>query len=309
MENFNDIFNLDSNDFVEKTETRESEFYKPDPKKGKDNTYKALVRFVPFFKDPKKSKVKKYSYWLTDSLTQESFSVDCPSTINQKSIIQDTYWKLKKSPSVAEQKLADKFKRRENYYALVQILKDDQDPSLVGKVKVLKFGQTLNNIIQGELQPEYGKPYNPFDPFKGRVMALTVSIVAGYNNYDLSKFVGEETPVMLDGKPLEQNSQEMARFVEFLKTSSPDLSNYDYKEWNDEMRDKVRSVIENAVPTMRTTESIQREAARPANISLNTASVSANSSYETDTKKIDNLDDLNLDLDNSEFEDDLYSGL
>lgn len=309
MENFNDIFNLDSNDFVEKTETRESEFYKPDPKKGKDNTYKALVRFVPFFKDPKKSKVKKYSYWLTDSLTQESFSVDCPSTINQKSIIQDTYWKLKKSPSVAEQKLADKFKRRENYYALVQILKDDQDPSLVGKVKVLKFGQKLNNIIQGELQPEYGKPYNPFDPFKGRVMALTVSIVAGYNNYDLSKFVGEETPVMLDGKPLEQNSQEMARFVEFLKTSSPDLSNYDYKEWNDEMRDKVRSVIENAVPTMRTTESIQREAARPANISLNTASVSANSSYETDTKKIDNLDDLNLDLDNSEFEDDLYSGL
>jgi hypothetical protein len=307
MENFNDIFNLDSNDFVEKTETRESEFYKPDPKKGKDNTYKALVRFVPFFKDPKKSKVKKYSYWLTDSLTQESFSVDCPSTINQKSIIQDTYWKLKKSPSVAEQKLADKFKRRENYYALVQILKDDQDPCLVGKIKVLKFGQKLNNIIQGELQPEYGKPYNPFDPFKGRVMALTVSIVAGYNNYDLSKFVGEETPVMLDGKPLEQNSQEMARFVEFLKTSSPDLSNYDYKEWNDEMRDKVRSVIENAVPTMRTTESIQREAARPANISLNTATT--NSSFEADNKKIDNLDDLNLDLDNSEFEDDLYAGL
>ena len=134
MENFQDIFNLDANDFVEKTETRESELYKPDPKKGKDNVYKALVRFVPFHKDPKKSKVKKYSYWLTDPLTSDSFSVDCPSSINQKSILQDTYWKLKKSPSVAEQKLADKFKRRENYYALVQILKDDQDPSLIGKI-------------------------------------------------------------------------------------------------------------------------------------------------------------------------------
>ena len=156
MENFQDIFNLDANDFVEKTETRESELYKPDPKKGKDNVYKSLVRFVPFHKDPKKSKVKKYSYWLTDPLTNESFSVDCPSSVNQKSPIQDTYWKLKKSSSVAEQKIAEKFKRRENYYALVQILKDDQDPSLVGKIKVLKFGQKLNNILQSELQPEYG---------------------------------------------------------------------------------------------------------------------------------------------------------
>jgi hypothetical protein len=306
MENFQDIFNLDANDFVEKTETRESELYKPDPKKGKDNVYKALVRFVPFYKDPKKSKVKKYSYWLTDPLTSDSFSVDCPSSINQKSILQDTYWKLKKSPSVAEQKLADKFKRRENYYALVQILKDDQDPSMIGKIKVLKFGQKLNNIIQGELQPEYGRPYNPFDPFKGRVMALTVSIVAGYNNYDLSKFVGDETPLMLDGKPLESSPEQMAKFVEFLKTNSPDLSNYDYKEWTDDVRDKVKSVIENSIPTMRTTESIRTEATRPTNISVSAAQ--ANIEAES-SKKVD-MDDLNLDLDDtSEFEDDLYSGL
>lgn len=306
MENFQDIFNLDANDFVEKTETRESELYKPDPKKGKDNVYKSLVRFVPFHKDPKKSKVKKYSYWLTDPLTSESFSVDCPSSINQKSIIQDTYWKLKKSPSVAEQKMADKFKRRENYYALVQILKDDQDPSLVGKIKVLKFGQKLNNIIQGELQPEYGKPYNPFDPFKGRVMALTVSIVAGYNNYDLSKFVGEGTPLLLDGKPLESSQEAMAKFVEFLKNGSPDLSNYDYKEWSDEVREKVKSVIENSVPSMRTTESITREASKPSNISVS----SVQAGIEESSKKIENLDDLNLDLDaSSDFEDDLYAGL
>ena len=302
MENFQDIFNLDANDFVEKTESRESELYKPDPKKGKDNVYKALVRFVPFHKDPKKSKVKKYSYWLTDPLTGDGFSVDCPSSINQKSVIQDTYWKLKKSPSVAEQKLADKFKRRENYYALVQILKDDQDPSLVGKIKVLKFGQKLNNIIQGELQPEYGKPYNPFDPMKGRVMALTVNIVAGYNNYDSSKFVGEETPLLLDGRPLEQDAQQMAKFVEFLKTNSPDLSNYDYKEWNDEIREKVRSTIENTVPTMRTSENIQKEASKATSISLSTPDTSKK-------VEIDELD-LSLDLDNdSDFEDDLYKGL
>jgi len=304
MENFQDIFNLNNDDFVEKTETRESELYKPDPKKGKDNVYKSLIRFVPFHKDPKKSKVKKFSYWLTDPLTGDSFSVDCPSSVNQKSIIQDTYWKLKKSPSVAEQKLSDKFKRRENYYALVQILKDDQDPSLVGKIKVLKFGQKLNNILQSELQPEYGKPYNPFDPFKGRVMALTVTIVAGYNNYDVSKFVGDETPLLLDGKPLEQSAPAMAKFVEFLKTGSPDLSNYDYKDWNDETRDKVKTVIENTVPAMRTTESIQKEASRPQNISVSAPAMEM-------SEPAISLDDLNLDLDgeDDDFNSDLYSGL
>ena len=313
MENFQDIFNLNAEDFVEKTESRESELYKPDPKKGKDNVYKALIRFVPFHKDPKKSKIKKYSYWLTDPLTAESFSVDCPSSINQKSIIQDTYWKLKKSPSVAEQKLADKFKRRENYYALVQILKDDQDPSMVGKIKVLKFGQKLNNVLQGELQPEYGKPYNPFDPFKGRVMALTVNIVAGYNNYDSSKFVGDETPLYLNGKPIEQNPQSMAQFVDFLKANSPDLSNYDFKEWTDDVRDRVKSVIENTVPAMRTTESIQKEAAKPQNISVGGGHTAhtAHANVKAESEKTISLDDINLDLDGTDddFSDDLYKGL
>ena len=308
MENLQDIFNLNADDFVEKTETRESEFYKPDPKKGKDNVYKALIRFVPFHKDPKKSKVKKYSYWLTDPLTGDSFSVDCPSSINQKSIIQDTYWKLKKSPSVAEQKLSEKFKRRENYYALVQILKDDQDQSNVGKIKVLKFGQKLNNILQSELQPEYGKSYNPFDPFKGRVMAITVTIVANFNNYDLSKFVGEETPLMLNGKPIQQTPEEMAQFVEFLKTNSPDLSNYDYKEWTDETREKVKAVIENTVPTMRTVENAQKEASRPQNISV-AATAQATVNAVKEEKTVD-IDDLNLDLPgDDDFSNDLYSGL
>ena len=97
MDNYQDIFNLNNDDFIEKETSKESDFYKPDPKRGKDNVYKSLIRFVPFHKDPKKSKVKKYHYWLVDPLTGDGISVDCPSTVNQKSVIQDTFWKLKKS--------------------------------------------------------------------------------------------------------------------------------------------------------------------------------------------------------------------
>jgi len=106
-------------------------------------------------------------------------------------------------------------------------------------------------------------------------------------------------------KPLEQNAETMSKFVEFLKTNSPDLSNYDYKEWTDDIREKVKSVIENTVPTMRTSESIQREAAKPTNISIS----AMHSNIEAESKKVD-LDELNLDLDDdTNFEDDLYSGL
>jgi hypothetical protein len=48
MDNFQDIFNLSNDDFVEKSTSRESEFYKPSAKDGKDNVYKSLIRFIPW---------------------------------------------------------------------------------------------------------------------------------------------------------------------------------------------------------------------------------------------------------------------
>lgn len=315
MENFQDIFNLSNDDFVEKSTSRESEFYKPAAKDGKDNVYKSLVRFVPWHKDPRKSKIKKFSYWLEDPLTGDGFSVDCPSSINQKSVLQDTFWKLKKSPSVAEQKLSEKFKRRENYYALVQILKDEQRPELVGKIKVFKFGQKLHAIIQSELQPEYGTPYNPFDPFKGRPLALHVMLSGGFNNYDLSKFVGESTPCFLNGKKIEPTKESMEAFTEYLKTNSPDLSNYDYKEWDEEMRAKVKAVIENTVPSMRTSENLAKDSAAASRTSSTDIDLDALSSNMS-SKGGDADYDIDLSFDEKATPgapkdelDDLYAGL
>lgn len=315
MENFQDIFNLDTEDFVEKSTSKESDLYKPNAKDGKDNTYKALVRFIPFWKDPRKSKIKKYSYWLEDPLTGDGFSVDCPSTVNQKSVIQDTYWKLKKSQSVAEQKMSDKFKRRENYYALVQILKDEQRPEMVGKIKILKFGQKLNAIIQSELQPEYGQPYNPFDPIKGRPLALHVTLSAGFNNYDLSKFVGDSFPAVMEGKKIDSNPDTMKAFFEFLKTASPDLSMYDYREWDEDTHAKVKSVIENSVPSMRTAEHIAKESASASRTSMPSIDIDLGSSAPAPQKDDGgfNLDEINFDdLDSGkddDFNKDLYAGL
>jgi len=315
MENFQDIFNLSTEDFVEKSTTKESELYKPNAKDGKDNVYKALIRFVPWYKDPRKSKIKKYSYWLEDPLTGDGFSVDCPSTVNQKSVIQDTFWKLKKSQSVAEQKLSEKFKRRENYYALIQIIKDEHRPELVGKIKVLKFGQKLNAIIQSELQPEYGTPYNPFDPLNGRPMALTVTISGGFNNYDQSKFVGDKGfPALLNGKPIENSKESMQAFFEFLKTNSPDLGNYDFKEWDEELRAKVKSVIENTVPSMRTAEYVAKTStasggSKAQSQEIDLSDFDEKPSGKGKSEEVDlNFDDFEKESSGS-LDDDIYAGL
>lgn len=310
MTDFNqDIFNLDPVDFVDKNEKKESELYKPDAKKGTDNVYSSLIRFVAFWKDPKNSKIKKYSYWLEDPLNGEGFSVDCPSSINQKSPLQDAFWKLKKSTNASEVKLSEKFKRKENYYALVQILKDTHQPEMVGKIKVFKFGQKLNAIIQSELQPEYGKPYNPFDPFNGRIMNLKVTLSGGFNNYDLSKFVGDESPITMNGKPITKDPQVMKDFVEWLKTNSPDLTNYEYKEWTDDVRARVKSVIDRTTPTLRTTNEALNTA-KSAPISRN---VDLNPSPVAESAPSVSVDDLDLDTMDSgagdDFNDDLYAGL
>ena len=316
MENM-DIFNLQADDFAEKNDKRESDFYKADPRKGQDGVHKSLVRFLLWWKDPKNSKIKKFSYWLTDPLTGDGFSVDCPSTINQKSILQDTFWKLKKSQSVAEQKLSDKFKRRENYYALVQVVKDSQQPQLEGKIKIFKFGMKLNGVIQAEIQPEYGTPHIPWDPLNGKLMALTVTVQSGFNNYDQTRFVGEPEPVKIDGNPITNDPAGRDVLMKWLETNSPDLSTCDYREWDDEMKSKVRSVIENTVPSMRTADDIESSASSfspSKDISLDAPTTSSPVDTSTDEKKVD-LDDVTLENfesnegDSNNFENDLYSGL
>jgi hypothetical protein len=62
MENLNDIFNLSLDDFKENEKTTSSGgrlIFKPEAKSGKDGVYKAVVRFLPWHQDVKKSIMKK----------------------------------------------------------------------------------------------------------------------------------------------------------------------------------------------------------------------------------------------------------
>lgn len=255
-----DIFNLDAEAFVTKSQNqgggKDLEFYKPYPEDGKDGVYKSLIRFVPNPANPAKSKIHKYYVYLNDPVSGNSFSVDCPSTVGKKSILKDLFWKLKNSHSAADQELSKKFSRKEDYYSLVQIVQDKNKPELEGKVMIFKFGKKLNDLIEAQLQPEYGDPCNPYDLFEGREFAVHVRKVGEWNNYDLCSFVGERTPIKVSGKTMKKNKEDMETILEYLNEGPKNLTSFDYKDWDDEVTDKVMNVIKNTVPEARVVNEI-----------------------------------------------------
>jgi hypothetical protein len=252
MENNFDIFNLDNESFVKqelKSGRSEDEFlYKPYPELGKDGVYKSLIRFLPNIANPKKSKIHQYYVWLKDPVSGTNMKALCPSTVGKKSILKDIFWKLKNSPSAKDQEISKSFSRKEDFYSLVQIVKDPNRPELEGKIMFLKFGRKVNDIIEQQIKPEFGNPSNPYDVFEGKNFGLHVRKVGEWNNYDLCQFVGDKTPILIDGNPVSKTEQDQEKIVNYLKTGPQDLDKYDYKDWTEEENNKILEIIRNSIP-------------------------------------------------------------
>jgi hypothetical protein len=314
MENLNDIFNLSLDDFKEPAKTSGGRnIFKPEAKAGKEGVYKAVVRFLPWHLDVKKSVMKKWSCWLTNPGSNESKMVDCPSTIGKKSVLQDLFWRFKKSDSVAEQKLSENFSRRQRFASLVQIVKDDNAPENVGKIMAWPFGTKIYNKLQAEMKPEFGKPHIPFDLFEGKPFFVHVTTVAGFNNYDNCRFLDEKLPITIDGEQMQKTPEDLQKIKAFLETS-PDLNAYDYQEWDQSTDDFVKGVIANTVPGGRIAASIDesnRTAAPQRVSSITDEPVVTPAKSESALPKItSDTDELNLDgFNDSSFDDELYASL
>jgi hypothetical protein len=293
MENFNgqdesaDIFNLQPDSFINPIKPKAQSFYQPQADEGREGVYKAVVRFLPFHKNPNKSKIQKYYVWINNVVDGEAFSVDCPSTVGKKSILKDTYWKLKNSQSASEQALAENFSRAENFYSLIQVVKDPNKPELEGKVMVFKFGKKINDKIEAQLKPLVGNPCNPYDLFEGKLFALHITKKQKWNNYDSCEFVGDKCSLQLPGEPaaIQKTKEDMGRVLNWLKENSPELDKYEYKDWTDEVTEKVHRAIKNIIPDGRLVEQILSSANsdRPStgNVSYTEAPIKSNHTQDS----------------------------
>jgi len=239
-----DIFNLSVND-VETHKAAASNtndvIYKPSADDGMDGTYKALIRFVPNPENPRKSLVRKYVHWLTDP-SGSGRLVDSPTSVGEKCPIQDAFFRLRKSDSAIDRKMSEKLKRREQYYSLIKIIKDPQNPSMEGQYMIYKFGYKIKEKIDEELSPAFGEPTQVFDLFEGKNFELIITRQGDYNNYDKSKFSASTSPIMVGDSPAERTPESMQAIKAELE-SAPSLSTYEYKPWDDSVRDFVNQVL------------------------------------------------------------------
>lgn len=245
-----DIFNLDNEAFVkQEIKKDEDEFiYKPYPELGKDGVYKSLVRFLPNISNPKKSKIHQYYVWLKDPVDGTNHKAICPSTVGKKSILKDIFWKLKNSPSAKDQEISKSFSRKEDFYSLIQVVKDANRPDLEGKIMIFKFGRKVNDLIEQQIKPEFGNPSNPYDLFEGKNFGIQVRKVGEWNNYDLCQFVGDKMPIIIEGEAVEKTGSGRDAVTKYLKTGPLDLDKYDYNDWSDEENDKIMRIIRNTIP-------------------------------------------------------------
>lgn len=248
MENF-DIFNLGIDTFKteEKPAGPKSNEYKTDPKLAKDSIYKAIVRFLPNLKNPKKSINKKFSYWL-EAAEGQGFYADCPSSINEKSVIQDAFWKLFKSESAFDKKQAEKLKRKEYYYSYVLIVKDPQRPELEGTIQILRYPKAVKKMIDAQMEPsaeeiEMGvTPTNIFDPLNGKDFSIKTTLKGGYWNYDECKFAPVNSPMSIKGVKVNTSNESREMIMALYEGIQP-LEDFDFKPWTDEQRERVHKFL------------------------------------------------------------------
>lgn len=254
----NDIFN--TTPIVTQPEQSVITEFRPAAKKGQAGVYKAVVRFLPNPKDPQnKSIISKYTAFLKNPLTQASMEVDCPSTVGQPDIIQNTFFALRNSNNAVLQENSKQFSRKQRYASLVQVISCDSEPSLVNRILVWRYGFKIYEKLQAEMNPPMGQPRNPFHPITGRPFSVVVKEVGGYNNFDACSFFDVAAPDGAMRIEVEDKNGQMQWYSvtekliatpngrklvnDYLMKTAPDLSQYEYKPWTQEITDFVNSCV------------------------------------------------------------------
>ena len=236
---------------------RNTDEYKVSFKDGKGGIYESIIRFVPWYADPDKSIIAKTVSYVKNPITQQGIYVDDPRTVGSFSPIIDMFSKFYNSGNAVFQDFGKKhLSSKTQYAALVQIIKDDQHPDLVGKIKVFKFGQKLYDKINAEMHPAMGQGVLPYHPIYGRYFYLKCTSQSGFNNFDQSYFFDNKNaqnqilPMGVwymnpaTGKMdicTEQTDQQV--FADYLAANSPDLSRYEYNPWTSEQERHINDAL------------------------------------------------------------------
>lgn len=262
--NFNELFgSFSAADALAATETQKStgfsgnaDLYKPSIKdeKCKDMNYRSLVRFIPFFHEGKwRTTLMRWECFLKDVNGENGIFVVSPKTDNDKRRcpMRSLSYQLYTSESAIDKENSKKISVYQQYYALVEVVKDVQHPEYDGKVFVYQFGKKINDKLESAMKStEFTDGFNPFDLFNARLFEINLTkgdqkmdngkVVA---NYDACRFIDKVAPIHFgDGQTLSQTDASTQKaFLSWLDTDAPKIKDYLWKEWDAETTEKVNT--------------------------------------------------------------------
>lgn len=201
------------------TNSFDANIYKTNPvklSKSEDGHYRAKIRVIynPF--NPQQSIVKQESYFIQDFegslLVRSKLSKgdrECP--------IFKAWKKLWYSNDEQKKEWAKKmFDKTQSQWCLVQILEDENQPELVGKILAWKLPKTIFTKMSAKMNPSAESKKTPvpvMDYLMG--LALDLDVAPGPDdpsaperkqreiNYDLCEFDNDFSPIIkIDGTPL-----------------------------------------------------------------------------------------------------------
>ncbi len=158
---------------------------RPSDAKSEDGIYRAKIKIIYNPENPKNSFLEQQSYGMQD--TTGYFSAISSLTVNDKSCPIFTAWKkchyAPEGSTLYNQALQKNqggkglFDKRFARYVIVQILKDKNQPELVGAFKLWKLPTSIYTILQQKMNPskESGKTSIPvMDYLFGRAINIEV---------------------------------------------------------------------------------------------------------------------------------------
>jgi hypothetical protein len=159
--------------------------------KDKAGNGSAVIRFLPNKEITDIPFVRLYTHSFKDPSTNRWYIENSLSTLGEQDYIADVNRELWNSGLEANKKIASSRARKLNYISNVLIIKDQENPENEGKVFKFKYGKKIFDKIVSAAKPDEDlgeDPINVFDPEEGADFLLRMTIVAGFPNYDTSKF-------------------------------------------------------------------------------------------------------------------------
>lgn len=161
------------------------------------NTY--TVRMLPYGKDPSKTFFHYYQHGWNSFATGQYTSALSLQTFGERDPIAEERYKILRTGNEEEKEKAKAIVRAEKWLVNVYVVNDPVNPENNGKVKVLRYGKQIHNIIMDAIEGEDSADLGPriFDLGPNGVnFRVKVEKQGDYPTYVSSKFA---MPSAIDG--------------------------------------------------------------------------------------------------------------